>query len=278
MTKRIVCYSGGHTSALVAIEVVRRYGKEPVLLVNHDLHPTVEAADIKRFKREVAEYLGLPITYVNMPGWDTKDQFDVVIEAGAFKVGTGTALCTNRLKTAPFMEWLAREFPVPESGVSDACVIYYGFHAGETDRIQRRASILGAQGYRTDFPLALWPERTIRSTTEVGIEPPCTYGVFTHGNCAGCLKAGKQHWYVVYCLRRDLWEKGKQAEAEIGFSIHGDAYLEDLEPLFEQMRRAGIPADENIPQQRFWASAKRAVKGTSLFELEEQRKPCECVF
>ena len=31
--KHIVCYSGGHSSALVAIEVVRRYGKENTVLV-----------------------------------------------------------------------------------------------------------------------------------------------------------------------------------------------------------------------------------------------------
>jgi 3'-phosphoadenosine 5'-phosphosulfate sulfotransferase (PAPS reductase)/FAD synthetase len=104
--KHVVCYSGGHSSALVAIEVVRKFGKENVILVNHDIHPSVEAEDIKRFKREVAAHLGLNITYVNHPQWNLKDQFDVVMDAKAFKVGRGTELCTNRLKTAPFHAWL----------------------------------------------------------------------------------------------------------------------------------------------------------------------------
>jgi PP-loop superfamily ATP-utilizing enzyme len=43
--KYIVCYSGGHSSALVAIEAVRKYGKENVILLNHDISPNVEDAD-----------------------------------------------------------------------------------------------------------------------------------------------------------------------------------------------------------------------------------------
>ena len=57
--KYVVCYSGGHSSALVAIETVRRYGKEDVILLNHNISPEVEHEDIKRFKEEVAKYLGI---------------------------------------------------------------------------------------------------------------------------------------------------------------------------------------------------------------------------
>ncbi|MFG0231793.1 hypothetical protein [Achromobacter sp. 413638] len=58
MGKHVVCHSGGHSSALVAVEVVRRYGKENVVLVNHDLPFWTEHADIKRFKVEVARREG----------------------------------------------------------------------------------------------------------------------------------------------------------------------------------------------------------------------------
>ncbi len=54
--KHIVCFSGGHSSGIVAIEVVRKYGNDDVILLNHDISPTVEGEDIKRFKREVADY------------------------------------------------------------------------------------------------------------------------------------------------------------------------------------------------------------------------------
>jgi hypothetical protein len=84
-----VCYSGGHSSALVAIEVVRRFGADGVVLLNHDINGRVEDADVKRFKREVAAFLGLPITYANHARVDEWDQFDVVMHARAFKVRNG---------------------------------------------------------------------------------------------------------------------------------------------------------------------------------------------
>lgn len=270
--QHIVCYSGGESSGLVAVEVVRKYGRESVVLLNHDIPGHVEDADIKRFKRELADYLGLPITYASHKD-PTADQFDVCVHAGAFKVENGQELCTNRLKTEPFMRHLAAHHADRD------CVIYYGFDPKETARIQRRASIMAGLGYRTDFPLALWLDRTVSAVRELGIEPPNTYSVFIHANCTGCLKAGLQHWYVVYCTRRDIWEKAKWAEEEIGYAIHhddnGPVYLEDLEPKFEIMRLAGVPATEHIAHQRFWAGANKIVK---ISAVQQQLKPCECIY
>lgn len=271
--KHIVCYSGGHSSALVAIEVTRKFGKENVILLNHDISSWVEDSDIKRFKNEVSSFLQIPITYANHKGKnieDLPDQFDVVVEANAFKVGQGSELCTSRLKTEPFAKYLKEYF-------SDKnCIIYYGFDANETVRIQRRSGILGGQGYKTDYPLALWKERTIFSTKEIGIEPPMTYGAFKHANCTGCLKAGKQHWYIVYCTRPDIWEKAKWAEDEIGYTIIKGTTLLDLEPIFEKMKQGGVPITEHIPHQTFWKDAKKVIKIAP--EDESSPKPCECVF
>lgn len=248
-----------------------------MILLNHDIHPSVENADIKRFKAEVAAHLGLPITYANNANWDSKDQFDVVREAKAFKVGTGTALCSHRLKTAPFEKWLGENFPVPEGGHSDEVVIYYGFDKGERTRIQRRSSILARMGYCSDFPLALWPARTIDSTKDIGIEPPLTYGQFKHANCVGCLKAGRQHWYVVYCTRPDIWEKAKATEDAIGYSIIKDVYLDEMEPKFKLMRDSGVIPTEHLHPNTFWKQVGDLLKEKTEQEAAEDAKPCECV-
>jgi hypothetical protein len=265
-TKHICCYSGGLSSALAAIEVKRRFGPENMALVNHDMHFSVEDPDIKRFKREVAEYCGVPITYVNHKNAQL-DQFDVCVQAKAFKVGDGTELCTSRLKTQPFMKWLKDQ---------GDCIVYYGFDPHEKARIQRRSSIMAAQGYRTDFPLATWTDRTIHSTEEIGIKRPNTYGVYKHGNCVGCLKAGWQHWYIVFCTRPDIWLKAKWAEDEIGYAIHhdesGPVYLDDMEPKFRAMQAAGVEATEQIHHQRFWAQAKKVVK---IHEDRERAVACD---
>ena len=272
MTKHIVCYSGGHSSALVAVEVSRKFGAENTVLLNHDISGWVESPDIKRFKVQVANRIGLPITFANiknLPAEELPDQFDVTIQAQAFKVGSGSELCTSRLKTEPFMAYLKERHPDKD------CVIYYGFDANEQHRIQRRIGIMGQLGYKTDYPLALWKDRTIHEIEELGIDRPMQYGSFKHANCIGCLKAGKQHWYVVYCERPDVFEKAKYAEDCIDYSIIADAYLHELEPVFEDMKRSGIPATEHIPHQEFWAGVRKAGIDTST---DEDRKPCECIF
>lgn len=143
--KHIVCFSGGHSSAIAAVEVVRKFGAEDTILLNHDLCPRTEDADIKRFKKEVSDYLGVPITYANMPGWDVKDQFDVCMEIKAFKAGAqSTAFCTNRLKTEPFHKWLSEHYPANPPEVRDDISLVYGFDANEQHRIRRRVGIMAA--------------------------------------------------------------------------------------------------------------------------------------
>ena len=108
--KHIVCYSGGHSSALVAIEVARKYGIQDLVLLNHDMHHSVEHSDIKRFKRDVAYHIGVHLTFANRQNAE-QDQFDVCVESQAFKVNSGQEFCTSRLKTEPFMAWLAANVP-----------------------------------------------------------------------------------------------------------------------------------------------------------------------
>jgi hypothetical protein len=274
--KHIVCFSGGHSSALVAIEVVRRYTSQDVVLLNHDINGWVEDEDIKRFKREVAAHLNLPIIYANYKGMETPpDQFKICVDGAAFKVRHDAVLCTSRLKTEPFTAWLAEHAP------PGTATIYYGFDANETARIQRRASILGAKGYATAFPLAHW-QRTIQSTNEIGVAPPLSYGVWKHANCIGCIKGRKQHWYAVYVHRPDVWAKAKWAEDQIGYSIQPEIYLDDLEVTFQAMKDAGVVATEHVKPARFWVDAKRLVKGKTLEKVSQcevsdtNAKPCEC--
>lgn len=274
--KHIVCYSGGHSSAIVAMEVVAKFGKDNVILLNHNINPSVELPDVKRFKQAVADYLGLPITYANHPEWDTKDQFDVCIDAGTWvNPNTRTILCTHRLKTEPFYKWLSEHHQAGD-------VIYYGFDANEHTRITRRSIALGSAGYQVDFPLATWPEadRVFFRTSDAGISKPAQYQFLNHGNCIGCCKAGWQHWYVVYCLYRRIFVKAKWAERNIGYSIHNDGFLEDKEPIFESMRLAGIEPSEKIPSGKFWSTAKKAIRGgqVSLFELPDyEEQTVECI-
>lgn len=281
--KHIICFSKGHSSARVAIEVVRRYGKQDVILLNHGINPAYEDADIKRFGREVADYLGLPITYANYKGVETEEQipsqFQISIESSGFKVPeTGDALCTNRLKTKPFEAYLAQHHKHQD------CIIYYGFDKGEEARKARREAILGLKGYETAYPLIDW-EITLSSTLQVGIQPPLTYSQYKHANCKGCLKAGFQHWYVTYCAQPSIFQEAKAAELITGYAIlktektiRGKrkvmpVRLLEIEDTFRRMKCDGVPASEHYNPQLF----KKALKHYGVDDEWRLFKPCECL-
>lgn len=254
--KYVICYSGGKSSSECALSVAKKYGAENVILLNHDITPKREQACTKKLKQDVAEHLGLTIYYANHKDWDVVTPVQVCVDAGAWKVGNGQILCTNRLKTEPFKKWLKENDPECEN------VYVYGFDKSEPSRVNRRAQIMGQMGYKTEFPM-LWPEYEIVRLESIGIDPGSVYQTFNHGNCVGCLKAGWQHWYIVYCTRRDVWEEAKKGENEIGYAIHkdkdGPVYLEDKEELFDSMIAAGVVPTEKIKPQTFWAQARAAV-------------------
>jgi hypothetical protein len=162
-------------------------------------------------------------------------------------------------------------------------IYYYGFDRNEMHRVQRRVGVMAERGYKTDYPIALWPQRTIHSTEEIGINRPMAYSRFKHANCIGCLKAGWQHWYCVYVLRKDIWNEAKAAEEEIGYAIHKDeagaVYLEEREGLFAEMERLGIQPNEHVPSGKFWSIAKQAVAERALqidMFADDDALPCEC--
>lgn len=131
-------------------------------------------------------------------------------------------------------------------------------------------------GYKTCYPLAQSWDIDVSSTEQIGIKKPLAYGSFKHANCTGCIKGGKQHWYVTFCERPDIFEKAKEAERVIEHSILKSGYLKDFECLFERMRNVGIVPTEHIPHQTFWATVNRELKEPNLFQFEEFEKPCAC--
>jgi hypothetical protein len=256
MKKFVVCYSGGKSSSECALSVAKKYGAENVILLNHDINGLVEQSCTKKLKQDVADYLGLQITYANHKDWSTATPVSVCVDAGAWKIGRGQILCTNRLKTEPFRQWMLENDPNCEN------VYVYGMDKNEPERVTRRAQIMGVMGYKTMFPM-LWPDDEIVTLKSIGIDAGAVYETFNHSNCQGCLKAGWQHWYVVYCTRRDIWDEAKMGEEEIGYAIHkdldGPVYLEEKEELFNAMISAGVVPTEKVKFQTFWANAKKMV-------------------
>lgn len=276
----VVLFSGGMSSACVAYMAKKKAEQTGanVILLNHDISPKVEDADIKRFKKEVADFLGLEITYANMDNWEDETPISICRKIGGFKFGNGQAMCTTKLKTEPFHKWLRQNYPVSKDIISagkvrEDVVFLYGFDKEEVSRIQRRIGVMANMGYKVDFPLAYW-DNPVKTPEEFGIKRPRTYNLYKHANCSkGCLKAGKQSWYIVYCLYPDAWEEAKLAENEIGYSILKDCYLEDLEPKFQRMKCRGInPSEIETNPNKFWSEVKKALPAEGQLSF----LPCEC--
>ena len=256
--KYVVCYSGGHSSAIAAVETVLRYGRKNTILLNHDISNKVEDEDVKRFKEEVADYLDLPITYANRENFQTDTPLSLCRQLKMIRFGAGNSICTYYLKTEPFHRWLQEYYPVKKGEISREITLIYGFDGSELHRVERRRRHLLCQGYRSEYPLADKPHmRCLNDIREIGIELPETYKFAKHANCKGCLKAGKQHWYMVYCLWPEIFWEAVETEELIGYSIINGQFLMELEPYFHCMKSEGIIPRDNECSAMFWARAKR---------------------
>jgi len=280
----IVCFSGGESSARIAIYLSKKFKdskKDKVILLNHDINPRAELEDVKRFKREVAEKCGLQITYANMKDWDKLDQFDVAELHGGIKFSATAYTCTKHMKTLPFQNWINEN-----QNIAKDAIFLYGFDNTdrELERSKRRKRIMLEMGnYKTGFPLQ---EKDLEPT---GIRPPNQYEHFKHANCIGCFKGGSQHWYVVYCLYPDVWEKAKKLEekplsgeirsilSEVKNGKKVKKFLKDIECDFSRMKAIGIEPTEHIPSQKFWADVKKRLAQPNLFDYESWKTDCDCM-
>jgi hypothetical protein len=267
--KIIVTFSGGVQSAKCAIEATRmygkKYGKENIILLNHNLSSKIEHESIKRFKLEVSNYLGIPITYANLDNYEEMTPLKIVSSLGFIQNSPGRAICSYYLKTGPFYKYLKDNCQDKEN-----YKILYGFTDDEEDRIYRRRMYLRAMGYETEFPLAEG-KCSIQDIEEVGIKRPSVYRIFRHANCIGCLKASsRSHWYCVYCLRQDIFTEALQTEEKLGYSIIKGIFLKELVPIYERMKDSGICPSDKGNNATFWAAVK------NQFSEQPSLLPCEC--
>lgn len=258
--KYVVCFSGGHSSALAAVETVKKYGRKNTILLNHDISDKVEDADVKRFKKEVAEYLEVPIIYANRENFQIDTPLSLCRQKKLICFGVGNSICTYYLKTEPFKKWLQDNFPVCNGQISQEITLVYGFDKTEPKRVERRNAHLLKMGYLSEYPLAKGNQTyMLQDIRQLGIALPETYMYTKHANCKGCLKAGKQHWYMVYCRWPEIFYEAKETEKIIGHSIIKGSFLSELEPLYEKMKAIGIEANDKEYSATFWSHVKRQI-------------------
>ena len=149
--------------------------------------------------------------------------------------------------------------------ISDEITLVYGFDVSERHRIARRRKHLLNKGYLSEYPLADNGSRLrISDIRDMGIKLPQTYGMAKHANCKGCLKAGKQHWYMVYCLWPDIFREAVWTEELLGCNIIKGCLLHEMEPLFSCMKEEGIVPGDSECSALFWSRVRRVLEFESF--------------
>ncbi|QGG53996.1 hypothetical protein GDS87_19660 [Lysinibacillus pakistanensis] len=206
----VAMFSGGASSAYVAYHIVQKYGKENCVLFFTDT--LWEDIDNYRFMEEVAEYIGLEITY-RIDGRTPEEVFHDVRFLGNSRM----AKCSEELKvrqTLIYLEELRDEHNLEP-------ILYFGIGPHEQHRainLQNFYEHNPIEPIATRFPMIetftedLDTKKIIRDEWKISL--PRMYGLgFTHANCAGrCVRGGLGHYALLYKVWPDQYMEQEAME------------------------------------------------------------------
>ena len=245
--KNIVGFSGGVASSVLAKKVYEEYPDDTILLF-HDTK--TEPEDNSRFRKEVPDYIGCPITEDS----DGRDIWKVFEDEGYLGNGRNTC-CSRILKQKRSLNFIKSHQPA---------ILYIGFTSDEYRRAQRTLARYALKGIQVLFPLI---ERKVSKsecfhqvTNCWNITPPEMYEWADHANCIPCVKGKLAYWGLVYMYEREAWEKTAEKEKQFGHTIFTEAgsLEEELQHCLQLAREHQQKRDQQNRQG-------------NLFEL-----PCEC--
>jgi len=222
--------------------VAEEQGKENTILLYTPTYAEHEDAD--RFRKQVAQYIGLPIT-VQEDGrslWQLID-YNKCIPNVHFP------FCTRVLKMEQTEEYLKT--------IKDNFILYYGFGPEEWRRVQKATARNEQIGREVKFPL--WekhiPDATVKETIKNGwhICLPETYKFIEHNNCLPCWKGSKKHFYKVWKYYPEQFWKAVEKEELYGPYTLFDKPLRVLADIwksnkeFDESQMSILEPEENIP-------------------------------
>lgn len=230
----VAWFSAGATSAVAAMEAVKRYGRENLVVAYCDTgseHPSN-----MDFLRAVERWIDHPITILK-----SEKYLDIweVFESTRWLVGPAGARCTLELKKA-----VRQRF----EDFDDIQV--FGYDPGEVGRVDK---FMGNNPeVKIWCPLierGLTKAHCLRILENAGIELPAMYraqksgGPYDHNNCIGCVKGQAGYWNKIRIDFPDVFERMAQVERKIGAAIC------KTEPTVNGVRqRVPVFLDELDPQ------------------------------
>lgn len=253
----VAMFSGGASSAYVAYHIVQKYGKENCVLFFTDT--LWEDIDNYRFMEEVAEYIGMEITY-RIDGRTPEEVFHDVHFLGNSRM----AKCSEELKvrqTLIYLEELRDEHNLEP-------ILYFGIGPHEQHRainLQNFYEHNPIEPIATRFPMIetftedLDTKKIIRDEWKIAL--PRMYGLgFSHANCAGrCVRGGLGHYALLYKVWPDQYAEQEAMEEHFREKFDKDVSILKrnskaftLREYREMMERDGVEKylsekDDTIP-------------------------------
>lgn len=238
--KHIVMFSGGAASSVVAKMVAEQYPEDTILLHT----PTgAEHPDADRFREQVAQRIGLPITVeaAKKTLWEYVELWNHIPNNSLRNK------CTEQVKIAPQKRFLKR---LEKSG--EDFIQYIGFGFDEWRRMQKAMARNEAIGRKVAFPLfdarltGNDCKRIIRNEWEICLPEPYKY--LSHNNCIPCYKGGRGHWYKVYKHYPEQFYRAAAAERRAANTVFYGVTLDELAAKWEhEPEQMDIFGDVAIP-------------------------------
>lgn len=219
----VAMFSGGAASAYVAYYIVQKYGKENCVLFFTDT--LWEDIDNYRFMEEVAEYIGIEITY-RTDGRTPEDVFHDVRFLGNSRM----AKCSEELKVRQTLIYLEELRDVHNLEPT----LYFGIGPEEQHRavnLQNFYEHNPLEPIATRFPMIetfkadLDVKKIIRDEWKIAL--PRMYGLgFSHANCAGrCVRGGLGHYALLYKVWPEQYLEQEAMEDRFRESFNKDVSI-----------------------------------------------------
>jgi hypothetical protein len=217
----IVQFSGGAASALVAKMVANEYGKDNTILLFHDTK--AEHDDAYRFRKQVSEYIGVPITEVS----DGRSLWELIDDENCLP-SNFIPFCTRILKFEQGEKYLKQFKP-------NDYILYNGFGPDEWRRVQKATARAESMGRTVKSPLF---EKGIANAKDIiknqwKICLPEPYRHLSHNNCIPCFKGGVGQFHKVWKYYPERFQKAVEKEKQIGHTVFKDASLEQYSEVWK---------------------------------------------
>ena len=239
--KHICLFSGGAGSAYMSYLVAQKYPQDTILLFNNTFS---EHPDADRFRKQVANYIGLPITEIS----DGRDLWELIDD--------NKCLPSNMI---PFCSRILKQ-EVSEKyykSLTDDFILYLGYDVKEGRRIQRQTARIEHAGRPVKYPLM---ENGLDNDTikdiiknEWKICLPEPYKYLRHNNCIPCFKGQKGHFKRIWRYYPEYFQKAIDKEIQIGSTVLKEKSLTEFAKDWQKELDDNIELfseeelDDNVP-------------------------------